>query len=784
MNKVKIKQFKNKDKKPVAGLTPEHAVYDKNGVRLDAKLGNVNLQEFRDLQQQCINNINTTVVEAKAEIDTKYEEVSQLTQASMVSSSATGLSGNNVEEKLIDAGSRLTKLEYTVGGFVSTFDTVYAGGDITIIEGTNIENGKRLTIFVNSQDGWTYAPLIKVIKNDSVIFSAVCVNVDSQNKRWDYVPQENVEGCSIVYVSNDAPIRHIVARFEYAGSLKNIVNNIGTNVHDITKSISSLEENINNLDNIVKYATFAPLNSSNTNDGFYISNEGVKQPLNDWFYSNPIKVSKGDVVKNDTTFTPPSSASIVSEVDASGNYIKSLYIGKDVATTMAVTIKHDCYICISSIVTRKSQFKINFKGLVGKIDDINNELNNLDENPVNDSNVTKGYYLDEKGIKRIMSGYFYSNPIKVLRGDVFKTTGSFTPSASNSVLSIVDESGKYVRSLIIGTGQPMTINYTIPENCYICISSVTSRLNGFFVLEKLGIENRLQYLTESSVVSDSDTKLQSINSNNPLEQMLLIPGYGSIIRKWGFIGDSLSSGETQCYAPSATSATDYQYPDMYQYSWGQQFMRIIGADGYNFTNGGQDARGWCKGYGTKHDSDYIGGAGGGDWRHAKLDENLKDAYIISLGINDQAYIDNGTYTLGNVADIISYDGTDNDINSTSKPLSFVRYYAGIIQRIKTVKPKAKIFCVTVISLSDTYNAMNEQIKAIVDKYSNCYLIDFAKFIPKGYDVVGFRLNGHLSAMGYMYFAYMYNTYIDWIIKNNANDFRDIPLIGTDLRPDF
>lgn len=68
MTKVKIKQFKNKAKEPVAGLTPEHAIYDKNGVRLDAKLGNVNLQEFRDLQQQGINAINLQEQRSKQEI--------------------------------------------------------------------------------------------------------------------------------------------------------------------------------------------------------------------------------------------------------------------------------------------------------------------------------------------------------------------------------------------------------------------------------------------------------------------------------------------------------------------------------------------------------------------------------------------------------------------------------------------------------------------------------------------------------------------------------------------
>lgn len=66
--KVIIKQFKNKAKKPVAGLTPEHAIYDKNGVRLDAKLGNINLQEFRDLQQQGVNAIKNQEQKSKQEI--------------------------------------------------------------------------------------------------------------------------------------------------------------------------------------------------------------------------------------------------------------------------------------------------------------------------------------------------------------------------------------------------------------------------------------------------------------------------------------------------------------------------------------------------------------------------------------------------------------------------------------------------------------------------------------------------------------------------------------------
>lgn len=64
-DKVLIKQFKNKAKKSVAGLTPEHAVYDTNGVRLDAKLGSWNLSNIREAQTQSIK----AVIDAAKEYD-------------------------------------------------------------------------------------------------------------------------------------------------------------------------------------------------------------------------------------------------------------------------------------------------------------------------------------------------------------------------------------------------------------------------------------------------------------------------------------------------------------------------------------------------------------------------------------------------------------------------------------------------------------------------------------------------------------------------------------------
>ena len=219
---------------------------------------------------------------------------------------------------------------------------------------------------------------------------------------------------------------------------------------------------------------------------------------------------------------------------------------------------------------------------------------------------------------------------------------------------------------------------------------------------------------------------------------------------------------------------------------GQQFARLVGASAYNFSNGGQTTHGWLKGTGLVHDESYIGGVGGGDWATAKQSQYLQEGYIIALGVNDRAQINSGNYELGSVSQITTYDGTDNDIDDIATyPKSFCRYYAGIIQRIKSVQPKAKIFCATPIG--ENYENLSSAIRGIVTKYglsNDVYLIDLAAYIPDGYKVDGYMLNGHLSPMGYMYMAFIMNTYIDWIIRNNGVKFRDTALIGTGYKPDY
>ena len=115
---------------------------------------------------------------------------------------------------------------------------------------------------------------------------------------------------------------------------------------------------------------------------------------------------------------------------------------------------------------------------------------------------------------------------------------------------------------------------------------------------------------------------------------------------------------------------------------------------------------------------------------------------------------------------------------------FAGYYGGIIQRIKSIQPEAKIFVVTRPrdGVDDTYNV---PIRQMAEIFSNVYVIDLYKYAPdysKGSDFARkFMLGGHLNAAGYQYTAWMFMTYIDWIVRNNMDDFAQVGFIGTGLR---
>lgn len=248
--------------------------------------------------------------------------------------------------------------------------------------------------------------------------------------------------------------------------------------------------------------------------------------------------------------------------------------------------------------------------------------------------------------------------------------------------------------------------------------------------------------------------LFSFAQENPIASISHDPGWCTIFHRWGFIGDSLCSGEHE----SERADGKITYNDIYEYSWGQRICAAVGATGENYSQGGETTRGWID-----HFWNYPLN------RNADIDAkvNLQQAYIMALGVNDF----NSGMTLGNV-------GTDVDFSDYSKNAdTYVGNYCGIIQRVRSLQPQSRFFIVTMPEKQ--YEPFNAFLRTLPEYFDNLYVLDIAKYGPD-YSDPEFRARyyrrGHLNAAGYQFTAWMFMTYINWIVENNLPDFGDIALV--------
>ena len=114
----------------------------------------------------------------------------------------------------------------------------------------------------------------------------------------------------------------------------------------------------------------------------------------------------------------------------------------------------------------------------------------------------------------------------------------------------------------------------------------------------------------------------------------------------------------------------------------------------------------------------------------------------------------------------------------------------IIQKLKTIQPRAKFFLVTMLrggGWKDEGDAIKKAHRDLLEElceyFDNTYLIDLFTHAP----IVNeeFRekyfFGGHMSPVGYLYVAQMLESYIDYIIRNAPREFADVCFIGTNLR---
>lgn len=247
------------------------------------------------------------------------------------------------------------------------------------------------------------------------------------------------------------------------------------------------------------------------------------------------------------------------------------------------------------------------------------------------------------------------------------------------------------------------------------------------------------------------------DGEKPLDRLVTDGGFCAIFRTIACIGDSLSSGEFESKNADGKSG----YHDFYEYSWGQFLGRSCGSKVYNFSRGGMTAEEYIESFADSN----------GFWGKDKLAQ----AYIIALGVNE--IIRNKE--LGSISDV-----DVNDYKRNKK--TFAGYYAQIIQRIKELQPRAKIFLMSIPRDGKEKDKARKEHRDILEEFTrifdNTYLIDLYTYSPVQDKVFAenFWL-GHMTPTGYVLMAKMIESYIDYIIRTNPKDFKQVGFIGTDLR---
>lgn len=117
----------------------------------------------------------------------------------------------------------------------------------------------------------------------------------------------------------------------------------------------------------------------------------------------------------------------------------------------------------------------------------------------------------------------------------------------------------------------------------------------------------------------------------------------------------------------------------------------------------------------------------------------------------------------------------------------IRLYAQIVSLYKEISPDAKFFFVTFPNTNapqkdkETFGMINA-LYELSEYFTNSYVIDLYKYGPTHDDLFkkNFYLHGHLNPSGYILTAQIVDSYIDYIIRHNPQDFKTVGFIGTDI----
>ena len=479
------------------------------------------------------------------------------------------------------------------------------------------------------------------------------------------------------------------------------------------------------------------------NDDEYIRYNGVITPQNGWCYSEPFLLKKGQTLCFDAIGWKYYTAYVVVCDKDKSNIMPVISSSTETADfeykKISYTTNVDRYVMISG---KKPSYVYTYTGVKESY------MNILDSQTIIDNASESSYirYIDGdmapfERADLSASDYIEKNPKRYFKLFVCNNE-NISAHEDRRGLAFYDNNKNFISS----------IQYKLDTKCIEGVIPTSAKYMRITISEnmlKFGFE--LIYDLKISL-DENDKEYKKLEKKIEKLSHIDYASFSSFI-KFGVIGDSLASGE--CVANQSGRNV---YVDNYDYSWGQFIAREHGMTCINFSKGGLTTRSWL--------TDING------LPKLKDTENLCNAYIIGLGVND--YNKLGVNYLGTIEDI-KEDYTQNAD-------SFYGNYGKIIANIFNISSKSKIFVLTIPESNAIAEQYNNAIREIARCFENVYVIDLYSDNLTDY-AEGFinenKRVGHYNSITYNYMSKLLFDKISRFMTDNYEEFKQIEFINTD-----
>ena len=425
--------------------------------------------------------------------------------------------------------------------------------NISSLEETTIQSGGIISALVYEE----FKDIRTFPKNR--IYNVLNANVSSQIAN---IPAKAKNGFSVITISADKgestslQILFDIYRNIYISCLWGSSWSDWVNIKDIKNDIELANINISNterfIDAVIGVTEISEV-SIERNEG-YINKEGKVIEGIIGFYSNPIHVEGGTIIEYKASASSVFSA--ISKVE--NGKILPLVLG----ITNAYEVKNMYYIAekdIDVIFSGYSESPSIVKLHVG--DSLPAKVSNLIEKV---TSMYGGYesitpkfsnvgYINNKGIIQSITAYNYSEGIELKKGQSIIVKTNYEYMTIVSLISLRNEDGTYTSVAAGGSVAPdekgyWSYSYKTNKDCEIVLTTRNISIDESYaiiipnLLESVdSIEKEVDNLKKE--IGRDKYGLQEIDAENPLLRINTSAGLTSAIRSWGFVGDSLSSGE-------------------------------------------------------------------------------------------------------------------------------------------------------------------------------------------------------------------------------------------------